>query len=46
MGGREPVVQAVYQYWLQKRKKWGKPIMRPLQPPTSASDTNPFNVFR
>lgn len=38
--------QAVYDYWAAKRKRWQKPIMRRLQAPTPASDTNPFNVFR
>lgn len=37
---------AVYEYWLQKRKKRGKPILRRLQAPTPPNDSNPYNVFR
>eukprot|EP00983_Pelagomonas_calceolata_P132397 1161864-Pelagomonas_calceolata.AAC.18 len=39
-------MQAVYDYWAAKRKKWGKPLLRRLQAPTNPSDTNPYNVFR
>ena len=37
---------AVYNYWVEKRKRTGKPHIRRLWAPTSASDQNPFNVFR
>jgi enhancer of polycomb-like protein len=46
VGGREELLLDVYDYWVVKRKKWGKPILRRLQAPTSASDSNPFLVFR
>ena len=46
VGGREELLLDVYDYWVAKRKKWGKPILRRLQAPTSASDSNPFLVFR
>ena len=36
---------AVYNYWLAKRKKFGRPILRRLVPPPSISDNNPYNVF-
>ncbi len=42
----EKLLQDVYGYWAAKRKRWGKPIMRRLQAPTLASDTNPYNTFR
>ena len=37
---------AVYEYWLEKRKRLGKPALRRLQPPPAVTDPNPFNVFR
>ncbi len=37
---------AVYEYWLDKRKRLGKPALRRLQPPPAVTDPNPFNVFR
>ena len=43
---RPATAKAVYQFWRAKRKKAGKPLLRRLQAPTSASDTNPFAVFR
>ena len=36
---------AVYHYWAEKRKRAGKPFIRRLWAPTSASDQNPFSVF-
>lgn len=42
----EKLLNDVYGYWAAKRKRWGKPIMRRLQAPTIASDTNPYNTFR
>ncbi|KAL6646497.1 hypothetical protein ACP70R_018105 [Stipagrostis hirtigluma subsp. patula] len=29
-----------------ERERWQKPILRHLQPPPPANDTNPYNVFR
>jgi hypothetical protein len=46
VGVRDVIANDVYEYWAAKRRRWGKPILRRLQAPTSASDTNPFNVFR
>lgn len=46
VGGRPITLQTVYDYWASKRKKTGKPLLRCLQAPTSASDTNSYNVFR
>ena len=43
---RQSVKDAVYQYWLDKRKRLGKPLLRRLQPPTNPSDTNPHSCFR
>lgn len=43
---RQPVLNAVYNYWREKRVSWGKPLLRRLQAPTAISDSNPFNVFR
>jgi hypothetical protein len=36
----------VYAFWVEKRKRWGKPVLRRLQPPPAVTDPNPFNVFR
>lgn len=36
----------VFNYWVEKRKRAGKPFIRRLWAPTSASDQNPFGVFR
>ena len=43
---RQPVKDAVYQYWLDKRKQLGKPLLRRLQAHTNSSDTNPHSCFR
>ncbi|XP_027353165.1 uncharacterized protein LOC113863699 isoform X2 [Abrus precatorius] len=40
------VIQPGYDYWKEKRERWQKPILRRLQPPPPANDTNPYNVFR
>jgi len=40
------VCTAVYEYWLEKRKRWNKPIVRRLQVPPQVADQNPYNVFR
>lgn len=37
---------AVFDYWVQKRARRAKPIMRRLQVPTALTDTSPYNVFR
>lgn len=42
-----PIVRdALYGYWRAKRERTGKPLIRRLQAPTSASDQNPYGVFR
>ncbi len=43
---RQPVLNAVYSYWREKRVSRGRPLLRRLQAPTPQSDSNPFNVFR
>lgn len=43
---RDSTRVAVYDYWLAKRRRLGKPIMRRLQAPTPIADSNPYNVFR
>ncbi len=43
---RIPVRDALYGYWRAKRERTGKPLIRRLQAPTSASDQNPYGVFR
>jgi enhancer of polycomb-like protein len=43
---KQAVIVAVYEYWVEKRKRTQKPCLRRLQPPPAPNDTNPFNVFR
>ena len=43
---REVTGQAVYAYWRSKRVAAKKPLLRRLQAPTNASDSNPMLVFR
>eukprot|EP00899_Mesostigma_viride_P025452 jgi/Mesvir1/6091/Mv00807-RA.1 len=43
---RHSVLSAVYDYWIERRNKAGKPLLRRLQPPPAVTDPNPFNVFR
>ncbi|CAI6008814.1 unnamed protein product [Closterium sp. NIES-65] len=43
---RQAIIAAAYDYWRSKRERWGKPILRRLQPSPAITDTNPFNVFR
>lgn len=43
---RDTLRSAVYDYWLAKRKKRGKPLLRSRQAPTATSDPNPANCFR
>jgi enhancer of polycomb-like protein len=40
------VVNDVYSYWVQKRSKLKKPLMRQFWPVTATNDTNPHLVFR
>ena len=46
VSGRPAILEAVYVYWCEKRKRTGKPCLRRLQPPPAPNDANPFNVFR
>ncbi len=43
---RDTTRVAVYEYWLGKRKRRGRPVLRRLLAPTPVSDSNPYNVFR
>lgn len=36
----------VYDYWLSRRKKLGKPLLRRFWPITNPSDNNPHHTFR
>jgi enhancer of polycomb-like protein len=40
------VLHDVYQYWVQKRSKLKRPLLRKFWPVTSTDDTNPHLVFR
>jgi enhancer of polycomb-like protein len=40
------VIQDVYHYWLHKRSKLKRPLLRRFWPVTSTDDTNPHLVFR
>jgi enhancer of polycomb-like protein len=40
------VIQEVYTYWVQKRSKLKRPLLRRFWPVTSTDDTNPHMVFR
>lgn len=46
LSGRPAILEAVYEYWCDKRRRTGKPCLRRLQPPPAPNDANPFNVFR
>ncbi|GMH45154.1 hypothetical protein BSKO_13111 [Bryopsis sp. KO-2023] len=46
VGGPDATLEKVYQYWVSKRKRKKKPLLRRLQAPTQPADNNPFNVFR
>lgn len=46
VGGREQTIVDVFHYWLSKRKRGQKPLLRRLQAPTPMSDNDPFHVFR
>lgn len=47
-GGSLPdlMIERVYNYWVQKRCKLKKPLLRKYWPVTSIHDTNPHMVFR
>lgn len=40
------VVQEIYSYWVQKRSKLKRPLLRRFWPVTASDDTNPHLVFR
>jgi len=40
------VINDVYHYWIQKRSKLKRPLLRRFWPVTSTDDTNPHLVFR
>jgi enhancer of polycomb-like protein len=40
------VIQDVYTYWVQKRSKLKRPLLRRFWPVTACDDTNPHLVFR
>ncbi|CBZ54339.1 conserved hypothetical protein [Neospora caninum Liverpool] len=40
------LVKQVLMYWLEKRQKLGKPLLRHFWPPCSPSDVSPLAVFR
>lgn len=40
------IVADVYQYWIEKRGQYQKPLLRRFWPVTSTDDTNPHLVFR
>ena len=40
------LVEAVYQYWINKRKQWGKALIRIFQEPPPKGNTDPHVAFR
>ena len=40
------VISQVYNYWITKRSKLKKPLLRRYHPVTASNDTNPHMVFR
>jgi len=40
------VIPRVYDYWMSKRSRLRKPLLRRYWPPTAATDTNPYQVLR
>ena len=40
------VIDRVYDYWVEKRTRLRRPLLRRYKPPVAASDTNPHVVFR
>lgn len=43
---RDTIRVAVYEYWLAKRAKLGRPLLRKLQAPTPLNNQDPYKVFR
>ena len=43
---KSPMVAKVYNYWVSKRCKLRKPLLRKYWPVTAINDTNPHMVFR
>lgn len=46
VGAIQKLLTDVYKYWVVKRDKWGKPLVRKFWPVVPATDTNPHLVFR
>mmetsp|Transcript_28063 Transcript_28063/g.56363 ORF Transcript_28063/g.56363 Transcript_28063/m.56363 type:complete len:809 (+) Transcript_28063:2-2428(+) len=40
------VISTIYNYWITKRSKLKKPLLRRYHPVTASNDTNPHMVFR
>lgn len=45
LGGGKQVTQ-VFDYWVKKRSKTGRALIRRFQPPTPISDMSPHSTFR
>jgi enhancer of polycomb-like protein len=43
---RDTLRAAVYDYWLDKRRRLGRPLLRRLQAPTPLNNNDPYRVFR
>lgn len=43
---RESIATVVYDYWMAKRLRLDRPLLRRLQAPTPINDQNPYRVFR
>jgi len=43
---QDHILDQVFDYWKEKRRRLQKPALRRLQAPTPESDNNPFLVFR
>ncbi len=46
VGAMQKLMTDVHKYWVAKRDKWGKPLVRKFWPVVPATDTNPHLVFR
>jgi hypothetical protein len=44
--GQQKLMTEIYKYWVAKRDKWGKPLVRKYWPVVPSTDTNPHLVFR
>jgi enhancer of polycomb-like protein len=44
--GFREIVGDIHEYWLEKRERIHKPLLRKYWPQTSAADANPHHVFR